>query len=495
MATKASSQSFKLKPLWRIRRPILSVVLSCLVVAAMLWGSLLAPRTFEVSGQWVSHHEPLLSQIDHPPLHQLTATSFTQIQSDPSNIRLTLLTSSKVGLLVYTTALDSKQAVDQVNDWMAHRAEQLTKKLKQQLDELSSMHQSRMDADQPTLDQLTRQINQAQIQLANHTLVSSGQLAKQLNESELALEQLSRQQAVYMGANRTLKGLLARKKLLEQDLVMHQQRYGREDNDPAVKLVNDQLAKLNVRIDITSKSSKLDHQADAKLAAVSQQIDKQKQAIALLKAKQKQLDEHAAAKALIAKIQPQQHALSNRLAYHQKQHAFIDNALAGKVAWGHQQRATLEQTRVIKPTLKHIVLIALGVGFFSLILFQLIFRGLDQTLDRGMMLEDYLGMPVLGEITFNKQVGFLRWTKRMTVYPLIATSIMLILAVSLGVVYIHLHSIIPAPGSPGSSAVFINLFRQQTDDKIEKQPVKPQTIPVVIELKPIPTKQLSGKGS
>ena len=127
--------------------------------------------------------------------------------------------------------------------------------------------------------------------------------------------------------------------------------------------------------------------ADAKLAVVSQEMDEQKQIINQLETQQQQINEHTAAKAVIAKLQPQQQALSHQLAYHQNQRAFIDNALAGKLAWGHQHQATVEQTRVIHPTLKHIILITLVGSILGFVIIQLIFRALDRTLDHGMKQE------------------------------------------------------------------------------------------------------------
>lgn len=493
MTAQEQSQSKKLKPRWRVRRSILSLLVACSIAAGLLWSTLLFPRTFQAIGIWSGNPDPLLAQIDHPPLHQLAEEILKQHSVATPSITITPITTPP-GVQVTAKAPSAQLAIDRVDEWLAQRAAHLTEQLATQLSLLSQQHESQITAMLSQRNEITSQLHAAQSLITDTSLQTHEQLAVQLSDTQQQLEQLTRQQAVYLGANRTLKGLLSRKQLLEQDLAMHQNQYGRGNDDPAVQLVKDQLEKLNVRINVISEASKLDTDADSKLAKVSAEIDVLKQTITLLRGKQQQLVEQAQATELIAKLSPQSQALERQLGYHRQQLALVDQVLNGHVAWGHIQQATAQQTTVIWPTLPHILLLTLSGALMSWIMMQLVLRLFDRTLDHGMPIAQSLDMPILGFVTFERQVSLLSRLCRMTIYPLATAMVVMVLCVSLAVAYMNVQQ-------PHASTILLKLIAspQQLGQIWKLSPQRhvlpPRALPVVIQLQKRDENQLSNKST
>tara|TARA_B100000683_G_scaffold270202_1_gene308664 strand:+ start:46 stop:1224 length:1179 start_codon:yes stop_codon:yes gene_type:complete len=385
-------------------------------------------------------------------------------------------------------------AVDQVDEWLAQRAAHLTVQLADQLNMLSKQHRTQINQLTQQHDQLTTQIASAQSLIAVTDLPTHEQLAVQLSQTQQKLDQLNRQQAVYLGANRTLKGLLSRKKLLEQDLAMHTDRYGRGEDDPSVVLVKDQLAKLNVRIDVISQASKLDADADAKLAKVSGEIDTHKETMTVLRGKQQQLVEQSKAADTLGKLAPQLQTLNKQLSDHRQQLSLISEVLTGQIAWGHIQQASIDQSHVIWPTLGHIIFFAILGAVLCWGLLQLWFRHADRTMDHGMATEQSLAMPILGQVTFERRRHWLTGLCRLTVYPLVSIAVVLMLCVSLAAAYVNLHQ-------PKDSTRLLELLASPASlqslwqSRPMRHALPRRVLPVVIELPDQPVKQLSDKSS
>lgn len=482
------------RPRWRIRRPILSVLLSCLLAATLLWASLLVPRTFVATGTWSGNSDPLLAQIDHPPLHQLAANLLKQRDANDPAITLSPLPGQVPGLCVTARAASAVMAVDRVDEWLAQRAIQLTGQLQQQLTDLKDQQQTFITEQQSKYNALDEQIQAAQALMTVANLPTHEVLAVQLAQAQRKLSDLTAEQAVYLGANRTLKGLQSRKQLLEQDLAMHQQRYGRSDDDPAVLLVKDQLEKLNVRIKVISEASRLDEQADAKLAKVSGEIDATQQDITRLRSLQLQRVEQTQAAKVLGDLVPQRQALGNVIDYHQHQLNLINEALTGKVAWGHIQQASPSQTLVIWPTFGHIALLAILGAMLCWGLLQVFFRWADRTLDHGMLLDECLALPVLGQVIFPRRVSVFSWLCRLTVYPVATVCVLVLLGASLAAAYVNLQA-------PQSHAGLWQMFTSPVEVQriwyrqfLPPAPI-PRTLPVVIELPSRQIDQLSDKSS
>ncbi|MAX25766.1 MAG: hypothetical protein CMJ19_14805 [Phycisphaeraceae bacterium] len=491
-ATQPNTQP-KLKPLWRVRRPMLSVFVCLLVAAGTLFGSLLIPRTFQASGAWTGNTDPILSQIDHPPLRELTNQLLTQKQVSTPAISLTTMAGNTPGLQVTARAQSAQQAVDRVDEWLAQRAAHLTSQLVTELTRLQTEHQTQVTEQQAQLDELEKQVFAARTLIADLSLPSHEQLAVQLSDAQQKLDQLTRQQAVYMGANRTLKGLLSRQKLLQQDLAMHQQ-LGRGDDDPSVRVVKDQLAKLNLRIDVIQKSAKLDREADAKLAAVSTEIDQLNKHIAVLRGKQQQLVEQSQAAKLLGELQPRYQQLNEQLAAHHQQLALIAHVLSGQAAWGHIRQASVMQANVIWPTLWHLAGLVVIAMLLTWVLLQLGLRASDRTLDVGMPIEQVMAMPILGQVTLVKRVSWVTRLCRVTVYPLASAAVVLLLCASVAAAYANLQLPRRSVGlweMLSSPAAIQQIFYQP--DELKALP--PQTLPVVIELPSQRRPRLSDKSS
>lgn len=494
MTAHQQTKSSRLKPLWRVRRPVLSVMVTALFAAAMLWSSLLVPRTFQATGSWVGNPDSRLTQIDHPPLLKIAEDVLKQSHLETPHITVMTIANASSRLLVTARANSARLAIDRVDEWLAQRAAHLTEQLATQLNRLTEQHQLQITMLITQRTQLTEQITAAQSLMTDSKLPTHEALAIELSNAQQKLDELNRQQAVYLGANRTLKGLLSRKQLLEQDLAMHQQRYGRDDDDPAVKLVKDQLAKLNVRIEVISEASKHDVDANAKLAKVSVEIDTIKQVIAAMRGKQQQLVEQAQAAQMLAKLVPQRQALDRQLGYHRHQLSLANDVLGGQVAWGHIQQATVEQTHVIWPSLKHILLFVSLAALLFWALMQWCLRLLDRTFDYGMPIEQSLDMAILGLVTFERRVSWLSRLCRLTVYPLVSAAVLVVLSLSLTVVYLNLHQ-------PRESASLLQLLASPQHlmqiwyTTPQRHLLPPRALPVVIQVPDRSVKQLSDRSS
>jgi capsular polysaccharide biosynthesis protein len=472
---------------------MLSVFVCMLVAAGMLFGSLLIPRTFQATGAWTGNTDPILAQIDHPPLHELTQQLLVEKQLSTPAISLTSVAGRTPGLLVTTRADSAQQAVDMVDEWLAQRAAHLTGQLIAELTRLQAQHQTQVDEQQAQLDELEKQIFAARTLIADLSLPTHEKLAVLLSDAQQKLDQLTRQQAVYMGANRTLKGLLSRQTLLKQDLAMHQQ-LGRSDDDPAVRVVKDQLDKLILRIDVIQKSAKLDTEADAKLAAVSTEIDELHKHITVLRGKQQQLVEQSQAAKLLGELQPRYQQLNEQLSAHHQQLALIDQVLTDQAAWGHIRQASVMEASVIWPTLWHLVALVVIAMLVTWVLLQLVLRASDRTLDRGMPIEQSLDLPILGQVTLAKRVSWPARLCRVTIYPLASVAVLLVLCASVTAAYVNLQL-------PRQNVGLWQMFSSPTQlQQIFYQPdelkaLPPQTLPVVIELPRETGPRLSDKSS
>ena len=499
MTAQNDPLGLKLKPRWRIRRPGLSIALCSLVTSTLLFASLLAPRTFTASMQWHANSDPLLNQIDHPPLHKLTSQILKQPLTDAhANLQFTTRLGLNPSLLITATAPSAKDAVNRIDQWVTQRRATLTTQRQNQLAICKAQHQSIINQDQLKLEKLTRQIETAQAQVWPTALPTHQVLSQQISDAQKKLEQLTRQQAVYLGAHRTLKELYARRKLLEQDLARHQQLYGSDDKVPAVILVKDQLEKTDLRIKIIAQASKLGDQADAKIASVTRQINQARQTITLSLKQKKQLTQHTGAMTLINQLRPEHQGLSNQLAYHQQQVDLIDQAQLRQITRGASKQATLIETRVIWPTLKHVICFALLGGLIAGVIIQLRLRLTDKTLDLSMPIEESLGLPVLGHIALNHRSRALIWLQRLTVYPLVSVAVMLILCISLAASYEHLHSLNPVTKiwnlfySPKQAVQrFLSPVINRSPSVIDQ----PKPLPMVIQITTPVSEQLSDKAS
>ena len=499
MTAQNGQLGLKLKPRWRIRRPSLSIALCSLVTSALLCASLLTPRTFIASTQWHASSDPLLNQIDHPPLHKL-ASQILKLPhtANHTNLQFTTLAGLNPGLLITATASSATEAVNRVDQWVSQSTAALTLQLQNQLAICNAQHQSILNEDQLKLQKISRQIKAAQAQVWPTALPTHQVLSEQISQSQKKLEQLTRQQAVYLGANRTLKELYSHRKRLEQDLAMHQQRYGQDDNAPAAKLVTDQLEKIDLRIEIISKASKLGDHADAKIAAVAKALSQARQTITRSLEQQKKRVQHTNAMALINQLRPEHQGLSNQLTYHQQQVDLIDQAQLRQFTWGATQQASLTQARVIWPTLGHVICFALLGGLVTGVVIQLRLRMKDKTLDQSILIEEALGLPVLGHIVLNHDSGVMIWLRRLTVYPLVSVAVMLILCLSLAASYMHLHSITPSTEiwnllhSPKQAVQ--SLFNTATNRR--GSPIdRPKPLPVAAQINTLIAEQLSDKAS